>query len=149
MKLIFLDFDGVLNSLEYARRTRQIGGSCTIYDLDPIAGLRIKKLMDLSGAKIVVSSTWRIQNTLAELREILSSFDILEDDVLGVTPRLNADRGYEIQAWLDSWEGENIESFVIIDDSSDMAHLLPKLVRTSWETGFLESHIDAATKILG
>lgn len=147
MKVIFLDFDGVLNSMDYARRTRQIGDSCTVYDLDPDAGARIKKLVDLSGAKIVISSTWRINNTLAELQYDLESFGIAKEDVIGVTPRMNAERGYEIQAWLDKTT-EEIESYVIIDDSSDMAHLLPRLVRTSWKTGFRDDHIDAALGML-
>ena len=74
------------------------------YDLDPVAGARLKKLVDLSGAKIVVSSTWRITRSLEELRSCLGAFHMWPSDVIGVTPRMNADRGYEIQAWLSSEE---------------------------------------------
>ena len=148
MKIIFLDFDGVLNSLEYARKTIQVGDPCTTYDLDPVAGARLKKLVDLSGAKIVVSSTWRITRSLEGLRSCLGAFHMWPSDVIGVTPRMNADRGYEIQAWLDDWKGPQIDSYVIIDDSNDMAHLLPRLVRTNWKTGFLNEHVDMALEML-
>lgn len=41
-----------------------------------------------------------------------------------------------------------VEAFVIIDDSADMDHLLPKLARTSMETGIHEKHVPLALKIL-
>lgn len=147
MKLIFLDFDGVLNSIDYARRTRQIGEMSTTYDIDPAAAERIRKLVFETGAKIVVSSTWRIIHTLESLQRVLGVFDIPAKDVIGVTPRMSMDRGHEIQAWLDSTE-EDIETFVIIDDSSDMAHLLPNLIHTSWKSGFLDKHIAVARDML-
>ncbi len=147
MKLIFLDFDGVLNSINYARRTRQIGEMSTTYDIDPAAAERIRRLVFETGAKIVVSSTWRIIHNLQSLQRILGVFNIPAKDVIGVTPRMNADRGHEIQAWLDCTE-EDIESFVIIDDSSDMAHLLLNLVHTSWRSGFLDAHVELARDML-
>lgn len=67
--------------------------------------------------------------------------------VIGVTPvRNNLERGHEIQEWLDSHSG--IESFVIIDDDKDMAHLLPRLVHTPFATGLEECHADAAIAML-
>lgn len=46
-KLIFLDIDGVLDT--YASR----------YQLDPVLMARLGTLLERSGAKIVVSSSWR------------------------------------------------------------------------------------------
>ena len=51
----------------------------------------------------------------------------------------------EIQSWIDDHE---VESFVILDDSSDMAHLMPKLVHTSMETGLTEDHVEQALSLL-
>ena len=57
-------------------------------------------------------------------------------------------RGTEIQAWLDAWRGEPVESFVILDDEGDMAHLLPRLVQTGWSTGLLHEHVQVARRLL-
>jgi hypothetical protein len=39
----------------------------------------------------------------------------------------------EIQSWLNSHP--EVSAFVIVDDDEDMAHLMPKLVKTSWHSG--------------
>ena len=55
-------------------------------------------------------------------------------------------RGYEIQEYLD--EHPEIDNFVIIDDETDMVHLIDKLVQTSWKTGILNEHVERILKIL-
>jgi hypothetical protein len=39
-------------------------------------------------------------------------------------------------------------SIVIIDDSADMVHLTPWLVRTTYLTGLQPEHVDQALKVL-
>lgn len=62
LKIIFLDFDGVLNSQDwYNRRENQ---NLSHFDdwgetFDPIAVDNLRKLIEQTGAKIVVTSTWR------------------------------------------------------------------------------------------
>ena len=56
-------------------------------------------------------------------------------ELIGVTPSLpGRPRGEEIQAWLDG-AGTEVESFVILDDHDDMAHLADRLVRTDSAVG--------------
>lgn len=65
------------------------------------------------------------------------------------TPRVfGGARGLEIDDWLSKnlYAGET--RFVILDDESDMAHLIDHLVQTNMETGLTEAHADAATKML-
>ena len=38
--------------------------------------------------------------------------------------------------------------FVILDDDSDMAHLMPRLVRTSFDAGLTWEHANAAIAML-
>jgi hypothetical protein len=57
------------------------------------------------------------------------------------------ERGHEIQAWLDT-QNSNVESFVILDDDSDMAHLLSKLVQTKFEFGLTERDATRAITLL-
>jgi hypothetical protein len=60
LKVIFLDVDGVLNS-------RGKWAGCDLANLtdsgtriDPLAVARLKRIVDATDAKIVVSSTWRL-----------------------------------------------------------------------------------------
>jgi hypothetical protein len=95
-----------------------------------------------TGAVIVVSSTWRFFG-----QKILDEHfknEGVEADIIDVTPHgkevivgdkklfTSVERGFEIQEWLDKNENLGIKSFTIIDDSSDMVHLMPKLVHTQW-----------------
>ncbi len=59
-------------------------------------------------------------------------------------------RGQEISAWLDAWNGEPIESYVILDDMSGR-ELRPHsryLVQTSLCSGMNEKHVRRAIEIL-
>lgn len=55
-------------------------------------------------------------------------------------------RGAEIKAWLA--ECAEIESFVILDDDSDMDDLSDRLVKTKTDEGLLATHILEIIKIL-
>ena len=54
MKVIFLDIDGVLNEDTTPTRTQ----SCALF-IDQEKLLRLKRIIDATQAKIVLSSTWR------------------------------------------------------------------------------------------
>lgn len=58
MKVIFLDIDGVLNSNDWYVKTRGIGGY-NGGDVDPKCIELINDLIDATGAKIIMSSSWR------------------------------------------------------------------------------------------
>ena len=141
MKVLFLDIDGVLNSeqsaIYYNRLNVENGGfndfSC------PIARSNLHSILEeLPDLKIVVSSTWRLGETLESMRGVLAQLALIKPDrVIGMTPSLRGGkvRGDEIQAWLDANPG--VERFVIVDDDSDMAHLMNSLVQTSWRHGLM------------
>jgi hypothetical protein len=111
----------------------------------------LNRITEETGAKIVVSSVWRTDG-LMKCRENLHSWGVVAP-VIGVTPRLyegynQLPRGLEISKWLEEYDREEVESFVILDDDHDMEHLLPFLVHTPFETGLTEEHADLAIKIL-
>lgn len=155
-RIVFLDFDGVLvNHKSWHVRSN---GHATG---DPSCVEALNRITAKTGAEIVVSSTWRLGTPVAELRGILKSWGV-EASVIGATPCLIRDirrngvelaaaepRGKEIQKWLDEhgqrWE---IESFVILDDDSDMAHLMPFLVNTQFDTGLTMADAERAIAIL-
>ncbi len=119
MKIIFLDIDGVLNSRAYDRR-RDLNSQTNI---DESRLLLLKEIVDITDAKIVLSSTWRQHwdrnpdECDGDGRYINKTFAKYGLHIYDKTPDLgiHALRRDEIIKWIDA-VGENIESFVVIDD---------------------------------
>ena len=146
MKIIFLDVDGVLNCATTKERVRDL-----LFVEDRKVQL-LKELVDETGATIILSSTWRfgfenpeIYPELFELENKLAQFGLF---IAGSTPiDARGYRGKEIDGWLKA-HADEVESFVILDDDSDMKPWGSHLVKTSWAKGLQPNHIRAAKKIL-
>ena len=81
-KLMFVDVDGVLNN----RATLSAGTSCWL--LDPNCLLLLKDIVDKTGAKIVISSTWRcFEKGLVTLKQHFRKHNI--PNWIGCTEDLN------------------------------------------------------------
>ncbi len=154
MKVIFLDIDGVLNSRAYDRKRNWNEKT----DIDETRLPFIKEIVDATGAKIVLSSTWRqhwdkdinrcdedglyINKTFAKFG--LSIFDKIPD--LGIT----ALRRDEISKWMKEIK-EVIDSFVIIDDYRyGWGDLSEHFVKTepNFRLGIEREHVERAVEIL-
>jgi hypothetical protein len=131
MKVIFLDIDGVLNVIPQGHDA--FGG---IFHSDFVDNL--KRIIDETDAKIVISSSWRHSG----LQKMLDMWEFrnLPGEVIGVTPDLyrfldfegerTMVRGDEIQAVLNIHP--EITHYVILDDDTDMLkHQLGNFVQTS------------------
>ena len=162
MKVIFLDFDGVLNWHGFLSGIRPVNGSGELdyaAMLDPSRVALLNQICEQTGAVVVVSSTWRRMHRNANLRGFLKSRGFA-GKMIGSTPKLertspervlseeiSVQRGEEIAAWINERPGD-ISRFVILDDDSDMAHLSRFLVQTSMETGLQPDHVTQAVAIL-
>lgn len=153
MKLIFLDIDGVLNSSAWFKcffKQNQVIVSVPDDKLDPDAIARLNKITDATGAKIVISSTWRMlfRSKFPELIEILKEHGVT-GDIIGMTPILGTVRGKEIKSWLYTNTEYDVEKFIIIDDDSDMDTLRDNhLIKTTFEFGLQDEHVSWAIKWL-
>lgn len=137
MKVIFLDVDGVLNSV----KDRFSFTIETDYHF-----ILLKKIVDATNAEIVLSSSWRIGDS-ETVRKRLKDFGM---DFIDVTPQLPypSKRGDEIRSWL-KCHTEIVESFVILDDESDMCEFVEtNLVKTDMKVGLQKSDVNKAIKIL-
>jgi hypothetical protein len=137
-KILFLDIDGVLNSAAVLERQRR--GDAI--DRDMVE--RVNRIIDATGCKVVISSTWRLLHPLGELKALLRLHG-MRDVVIDKTPdldRTHNNRGDEIQAWLK--QNPSVEKFVILDDDSDMSDVIGHLVQTSFKTGLQDQHVDRA-----
>lgn len=133
MKVIFLDIDGVLNVIPQGHD--KFGA---IFHKHFVENLRI--IIEKTGAKIVVSSTWRMSG----LRTMQAMWKerSLPGEVIDITPDCAQiakfgtldyyeakERGYEIEEWL---KGNKVDKYVIIDDDSDMLeNQMPSFVKCS------------------
>jgi len=157
MKVIFLDIDGVLNSHEsYVRHCKE-----TFHDNpDPEHIKHLNRIVEKTGAKVVISSTWRLGIHSLGIWRLLDAFGF-KGEVIGQTPRrAGSIRGVEIGDWIDKHnKGEDlfmqvdkevdpVESFVILDDDSDMGELLPFLVQPKIDNGLTSEDADRAIEIL-
>lgn len=145
MKVIFLDIDGVLNSTgSFMAKCgpllteRSMAAASTLickyttdgqlpmlvsYGLahaDPVAIGLMNRLIEKSGAKVVLSSSHRNAfhgaDRLDALRCYLSALGLV-CDMIDVTPNLAQERGFEVQAWLD--QNDDVERHAIIDDCDE------------------------------
>jgi hypothetical protein len=140
MNLLFVDIDGVIIN----RKSSKIS-----YDNpDPNCVARLNQLIEQSGAKIVVTGAWRISRGVNELQQLLDRWNV-RGAVIARTPSGpgGCKRGDEIDKFFLEWQGEEIESFVILDDDADFGQSLPHLVHTRFESGLTINDAEMAMKI--
>jgi hypothetical protein len=170
MRLIFLDIDGVLNHEQWFRNRGRAPMDLTYrqrlqHSVDPHRLELLNQITDLTGAKIVLSSSWRNYASWQTTARGLAEHG-MRGMMVDATPRKDErdhrvfarfqgrfpdpiepyPRGYEIQQWLDPLPVA--PQFVILDDDPDMEHLGPRLVQTSFETGLTEEHVNEAIRLL-
>ena len=131
MKVIFLDIDGVLNSFSGLVKRGGQGLIGVFHEHEEI----LDWVLRLTGAKIVISSSWRKGKTLKEFQFKTFTYRSICKAVIDMTPSLGTGiRGDEIKLWLDK-SGYSVEEFVILDDDSDMSSLMDHLVKTKNDHG--------------
>jgi hypothetical protein len=150
VNIIFLDIDGVLNCEEAYR-----SGECQYQEWIWEDGRKdhyqrfcsrskdlLNKLIKETGAKIVISSTWR-QSGIEFMRKVWA-LEEMEGEIIGITPSMRTKgidipRGMEIEYYLKedlkfshiNWDSEKqrehmeksgVDNYIIIDDDSDMLY---------------------------
>jgi hypothetical protein len=146
-RVVFLDFDGCIVTQSTLKNFPGYGHPDCVEALNYIT--------DTSGAKIVISSTWRYEG-LEDCREHLGRWGVT-GDVIDITPLphqaaangiyIADSRGAEIQAWLD--ENKDVTQFVILDDDDDgMEPLVLHFIKTEFKYGLTMDHARIAVDIL-
>lgn len=112
MKILFLDIDGVLNSMP---TVMEYG----LDFIDDILVALVARIVNETDCKIVLSSTWRIEERNFELvKKALANRGLEVHDKTPVLERAGdwVRRHEEIQAWLDQ---NQVDKFAIVDDFED------------------------------
>lgn len=125
--ILFCDLDGVVNSETfYTKRANGKYGDkpYPLSEFDPEAVAQVNRVIEETGAKFVVSSSWRFDKDLKNIFEQVGfSNECLDFEI---TPYLGTIRGLEIKKYmedyLDRHPEDKIESYCIIDDDIDMLY---------------------------
>jgi hypothetical protein len=140
-KIVFLDFDGVLNS------DVSVAKLGTRYRFWPPSIEALNHVLRQTDARIVVTSTWREHWTLSENAGALERDGLMPGRVVGKTCALGGERGKEIDSWLKS-APYPVASFVILDDRDDMAMHHARLIRIDPGVGLGLPEAQRAIEIL-
>lgn len=162
-KIVFLDIDGVLNTnWWYSKLDRIASRDKYGYTFDPRAVANLKRIVEETGADIVISSSWKCMG-LSQMEDMWEDRK-LPGKIIGITPNSVSDellldvdidsidlfhiRGEEIKEWLTT-HGKKVSHYVIIDD---MDHVLPEqqshFVQTNPEVGITEDDAKKAIAIM-
>lgn len=118
-KIIFLDMDGIINCSDRRKLLlRKPDLHCP--ELVEI----VNGLAEIPDIKIVVSSVWRMGETVESMNNIFTSLGI-KLECIGLTPTGGYCRGEEIEKWIKENIGNDYwkyKRYVIIDDDSDMLY---------------------------
>ena len=164
-KIIFLDIDGVLNTERQHDRCVEAGLAYVDnfgYAFDPVSVANLKRIVDETGADIVISSSWKFWG-LSTMQKLWASRE-LPGKIIDVTPNnvsdemllsvdldlmdLPAGKGSEIKEWLET-KGQQVTHYAILDDLPDM---LPEqqshFVQTDPRIGITKADADRVITIL-
>ena len=152
MKVLFLDFDGVLNSsgffLLQKRKQIEVHGTSPESMICPMAASNLQFILDnVLDLKIVISSTWREVFTIEEIKKALDYHGVDSSRVIGKTDLYpkermgSTQRGDLIKKWVDD---NKVECFAVVDDDDDMDAVETNFFKTSYNDGLT---FKIATKI--
>lgn len=154
MKVIFLDCDGVLNDRQY--RLRKLRNREYSVNIDGTKVAILKTIVDETGAKLILSSSWRrywepngtsVDNAGKKIDAELQAYSL---QIYDKTPVIEENsRGREIERWL---AGKSyVDGFCILDDKDFFANS-PKLrqnwIQTDGEMGLTLNDAHTAIGIL-
>lgn len=145
MKVVFLDFDGVISTYEKG------------WTIDPGKLELLKEITDFSGAVIVVTSTWKIgyRDARSFSRALAGKGDggdgimrWFASSIYSITDNRGGCRGDQVARWLEAG-GKDVEEYVILDDDSDyLDGQLFNLVQTDTYEGLTMREVKLCRKIL-
>lgn len=152
MKVIFLDFDGVLNNTYYLTRFKRQGKYD--FELDPENMYKLFEIVDNTHAKIVLISSWRFTSGI---KEFFKKYNL---EIYDILPRSEDNyRPDEIYQWLVT---HKVENYLILDDESSgyskeqMSHAIitkecysiEMRMQYPWYEGLQDKHIKWAIQML-
>ena len=116
--------------------------------LDERAICQLRRIVETTGAEIVLSSSWRWykdQRNTVHKQLKRKNIDFIDTTPIEITIKMS--RADEINAWLE--KHPDIDNYVILDDEEIKdIELIPHWVRTTFKHGLTRDKAEQAIKIL-
>jgi hypothetical protein len=149
--IIFLDIDGVLCTQKQWKPESMAEDGYSQFNHRCVE--KLNKLIEQTGAKVILTSSRRINKSLEEFAAIMQRRGFT-GELLGkindTTELSSVSRGDEIRQWLEKYGEPN--RYVIIDDDARIAQIgepyIQHWVRTIYHRGFDEEALERALTIL-
>lgn len=161
-KAAFIDYDGCLVAFSAPGKKRRPA------KVSEAAVSALNDLTRATGAKLVVTSSWRLRQSVEQLAAIMARWGVLAE-VVGKTPNIpefvehldgdvknfhfsncrirKATRGEEIEAWVRGFP--ELEGFVVVDDEDlKTPSLAERLIRPDPLVGLTMRDVEKAIDIL-
>lgn len=143
MKVIFLDFNGVLDTYE------------NMDEINEDNLRRLKHIVDITDSKVVISSSLKNSYYYTgyftnHMKYIMNEIKHIGIEIIGITPKAE-NREEEIKLYLK--KHPEVEAFCILDDDYEMESLKENLVKlpsqnTIGQMGLNDTYMKQAIKIL-
>jgi hypothetical protein len=166
MKVLFLDIDGVINTtggemghrICLKRNSDKSGPAEWAEWFDPACLYYLHQIVKDTGCKIVISSTWRLGETVESMKEWFID-DVIREAIIDKTPAFYSSnrpecedrtgriqRGEEIRWWVENHPGHPpVERYAILDDDGDMDVVWDHFFKTCTSDGLKK---DVAHKVI-
>ena len=172
MKILFLDIDGVLNSMPSNEIREKWDYDKELYNkklfgLDPDLVKLLKIIINKTNCKIVFSTSWRYYKDHpiegSDWRQnLINMLGVSPDIFIGNTPDLSVcnawdsgnfirQRGNEIKFWLENNTQPGSFTYCVIDDDiDDIEPFIPKkrIIKTDPECGLTMDNVNNVIEIL-
>jgi hypothetical protein len=154
-KFLFLDFDGVLNSLEWFKNMKKSNEIILptqdelTKNINPNQVKLVEEICEKTNCAVIITSVWRIGRNIKELRDLLSACGWRNPIYIAGKTRLiqNHDRGTEIKHYIEKF-GIDENDIVILDDDNDMGNLMHRLLQCDPIKGITPEIVQKAIQLL-
>ena len=165
-QIIFLDFDGVLNTKFYQELKQQGKIRQDEYGVlfDPHSVRQLERIIKTTNADIVVESSWKylgldamkelwkVRNLPGRIIDItpsrISDEYLLSSDLENIHPSMLHCKGIEISSWLSKYETQDIRYVIIDDEYVILNSKLSHFILTNPYEGITEEQANQAISIL-
>ncbi len=149
-KILFVDFDGVLNNAAMWFYSPSFGMDNQADYLSKTLTPKLNPIIEATDCYIVISSSWRMQYSLDEIKQFLTINGFkYSNKIIGITPKDRyGKREFEISEWLISYK--NFSNYAILDDVAfNIETVHPnKFVKVNSDYGLTDENVIKIIEIL-
>lgn len=124
--------------------------------IDPEAIALVNRIIDATGAVVVISSSWRHGKSHQRLEvplkrrgftgKVIDATPLFLKDKESNDILVASERGHEIHDWLS--RHPDVTSFIVLDDNGDMDKVRHRFIQTDFDHGIQDVHVVQAIDML-